>query len=189
MGGCRVRKHAAPRGHRRGKSPMTKRTLPLSVPSAYQRLLDESASRPEEAETERAIARSTKVRRLRRRVLRLEARVQRRHPDQKAFLLYADTRTALELARAEAHFDVGHERGRLVGHAERRGATAAGQTLVHDVVDAILRSSLPVALVTAVLLDTARALVLGRVPGGSATRAISRRRLGAVVQTRKAVPR
>lgn len=130
------------------------------VPRAYRRMLEDAAARPEECEVDRTIARSARVQRLRRRARRFETRAQARHPDQKAFIRYADARTGLETARSEAYFDAGHERGRLSGHAEHRGAGADGRSLIHGLCSLALGSKLPAPVVIAALLDTARGMVM-----------------------------
>jgi hypothetical protein len=76
---------------------------------------------------------------------------------------YEDARFHQRALHEERFFDVGYEMGRLAGLAESRDA-AVGldvESLGRQVQEVVVASQLPPARVAAVLLDAARALVLG----------------------------
>jgi hypothetical protein len=80
---------------------------------------------------------------------------------------YEDAQFHQRTLREERFFDVGFEMGLVAGLAEAREASVGleVESLRRQVHEIVVASSLPPARVAAVLLDAARALVLG---GGSA---------------------
>jgi hypothetical protein len=86
------------------------------------------------------------------------------HPD--AYAHYEDLRFFQRCVREEAFFDAGFEEGKLVGIARSvansRTATAEGHRLATGVFQAVRTAKLPHAHIAAVLLELARAFVLGQ---------------------------
>jgi hypothetical protein len=82
---------------------------------------------------------------------------------------YEDARFHQRALHEERFFDVGYEMGRLAGLAESRDAGwgVEVESLGRQVHEVVVASQLPPARVAAVLLDAARALVLGA--GGTET--------------------
>lgn len=60
--------------------------------------------------------------------------------DRCAGLAYADQRTALDLARSEAYYDAGYERGRVEALAAARQAGRTGGRLARNLVETLAAS-------------------------------------------------
>jgi hypothetical protein len=73
--------------------------------SPYAQLLSDHVSRSDELPIDSRISRLPAIKRQRKDMLAVEARVQRRAPDKKAFIRYADLRSRLADALAVAYFD------------------------------------------------------------------------------------
>jgi len=137
---------------------MTKKTI--STPSEYRQLLREHHARPDVLAADMAVERTPEVMRLRRRVLKMTDQMQARHPDQRAFVRYADERAYLEHVRTERYFDEGYARGQLAGAVASLRTSPAARALTRQVTEAVLAAKMPCPMVAATLLETARTLLL-----------------------------
>ena len=140
----------------------------VGVPHAYDAMVAEHGARTGERVVDANVHRLPDLARLRRRVVAEERRLLTARSDKRAFIRYADMRSALEGRRMEAYFDQGHERGRLMALAagQAEGGRHQLRRLVDEVVEAVMGSGLPPGLVATVLLDAARAVVAGWRTGG-----------------------
>jgi hypothetical protein len=101
-------------------------------------------------------------RKLRRLAHRYEAGVK----DTAGFIAYEDARLDQRLQRQEVFFDAGHHEGRIIGLLESLSASVSGSARARELVRqfrlAIMTTVLPPDRIVAVLLELARAIVLGQ---------------------------
>ena len=113
-----------------------------------------------------AIGKISRIAAIDRKVLALSRHWQKQVDNPDAYAHYEDLRFFQRCVREEAFFDAGFEEGKLVGvarsAANSRTATAAGHRLATGVFQAVRTSRLSRAHIAAVLLELARAFVLGQ---------------------------
>lgn len=111
------------------------------------------------------IDRIAKIAKVHRKARRLSQHFQQHVDDPPGFRDYEDLRLGLGCMREEAFFDAGHEEGRFAGRAESAQAsiavTSEGRSLVTHIRRATKSAGLPQPHVIALLLEIARALLLG----------------------------
>lgn len=142
---------------------------PLARPFArrYAELQGDDSYHPVDAVIDAVPAIAARGRRLRRISARLATEVR----DRAAYIRYEDLRLEQQIDREELFFDAGHARGEVVGrqqsHEASASATPNGRALARAIASAALACELPRDQVVAVVLESARALVLGQsVPTG-----------------------
>ena len=161
-----------------GGSPMTSPSgsrRPLARPFArrYAELQGDDSYHPVDAIIDAIPAIAARGRRLRQMSARLAAEVK----DRAAYIRYEDLRLEQQIDREELFFDAGHARGEIAGRQQSIQASAAatpnGRALARAIARAAMASELPRDQVVAVVLESARALVLG--PGGPAPDGVGRK--------------
>jgi predicted phage gp36 major capsid-like protein len=109
-----------------------------------------------------------------RRLRRMSTRIAAEVKDRAGYIRYEDLRLEQQIEREELFFDAGHARGEIVGrqesHETAAAATPNGRALARAIASAALACELPRDQVVAVVLESARALVLGQpIPTGGAS--------------------
>jgi hypothetical protein len=144
---------------------------PLARPFArrYAELQGDDSYHPVDAVIDAVPAIAARGRRLRRMSARLAAEVK----DRAAYIRYEDLRLEQQIDREELFFDAGHARGEVVGRQQSQEASAAaspkGRALARAIATAALASELPREQAVAVVLESARALVLYQPVAGTST--------------------
>lgn len=108
-----------------------------------------------------------------RRLRRLSDQIGKQVTDRPSYIRYEDLRLEQQIDREELFFDAGHARGEILGRQQSLEAaasrTAKGRALARAIATAALASDLPRAQAVAVVLESARALVLDEcAPAGGA---------------------
>lgn len=127
----------------------------------YAELLGGDCYHPADAVVDAVPEIAARARRLR----RLSGEIAKHVPNRAAFIRYEDLRTEQQIDREELFFDAGHAHGEVQGRQESLDASASatpqGRELARTIRKAALTSELPRDIVVAVVLESARALVLG----------------------------
>jgi hypothetical protein len=97
----------------------------------------------------------------RRKLSRMEKKVQSQVHDHVFFVRYVDCKTEYTTLREQLYFNAGFERGLLAGRAESRAANAAARALAHQIELLVATHDMPLPDAAAALLGVARAMVLG----------------------------
>lgn len=153
-------------------SPGSTSGRPLGRPFArrYADLQGDDGCHPVDSIIDAVPAIAARARRLR----RLSDQIGDQVTDRSSFIRYEDLRLEQQTDREELFFDAGHARGEVLGRQQSLEAaasrTAKGRALAREIATAALASDLPRAHVVAIVLESARALVLGHGPrdGGDA---------------------
>ena len=120
----------------------------------------------EEHPIDAVISKIPKIAAIDRRLVRLSRRWKEQVRDVQGYIAYEDARLQQRVLREEAHFDAGHREGRLVGLVESLSASSAGSAKARELAQQIrvatMTTVLPPDRIVAVLLEAARALVLGQ---------------------------
>jgi hypothetical protein len=143
-------------------SPGTSSGRPLGRPFArrYADLQGDDSYHPVDAIIDAVPAIAARARRLR----RLCDQIGKQVTDRSSYIRYEDLRLEQQIDREELFFDAGHARGEILGRQQSLEAaassTAKGRALARAIATAALASELPRAHAVAVVLESARALVL-----------------------------
>lgn len=112
------------------------------------------------------ISRIPKIATLDRSLVRRSQRWKAQVRDVQGYIAYEDARLHQRVLREEAHFDAGHREGRLIGLVESLSASSAASAKARELAQQIrvatMTTILPPDRIVAVLLEAARALVLGQ---------------------------
>jgi hypothetical protein len=137
----------------------------------FEALQPESAEHPVDVIVDQLPAIATLTRRALRRADVIKAQVR----DRKAFIEYEDLRLNLRTEREIAYYNLGHEDGQVVGRLESLGAQrGASQGLAREVRRTVVGSKLRAYQVGMVLLELARAYLIGRRAAGPSQRHLGR---------------
>lgn len=124
----------------------------------FEALQPDSAEHP----IDRVVDRLPVISALTRKALRRAEIIQRQVKDQKAFLEYEDLRLHLRSEREVAYFNIGHEHGQVAGRLYSGGVRdKTSRALEREVLRAVSASRLPAPRVAVVLLELARAHIVG----------------------------